>query len=66
MPKYDLMTEDVCYKSYKSYEGYVNQEVKAGKLSREQARSLLLDSRKNYKNQNYNRQLEIVNAKSNY
>lgn len=56
------MSEDACYKSFKAYESYVEQELKAGKLKRRQARFFLKDAKKNYKNQNYNRELEKING----
>nr|BDD44686.1 hypothetical protein 16 [Legionellales bacterium] len=64
MSKYARMTEDQCFSTYKAYETFVEHEVRAGKLSKEQARSYLNDAKKNYRNQNYNRQVDIINDKN--
>ena len=62
MPKYTDMTPDTAYKSFRAYESLLDKQVKAGLIDQGQARSFLEASRKNYKNQNYNRQLERINA----
>jgi len=55
------LTADECYKSFKAYEAKVDSDVKRGVLPFNYAKSLLSKAKKNYKNQNYNRQLDIVN-----
>jgi hypothetical protein len=62
MAKCAKMNEDLCYKSFKAYEAYLDQELKAGRLTREQTRSFLISARKNYKNQNHNKQLDLMNV----
>ena len=50
------MTKEEAYQSYKHYESYVDSEVKAGRLTINQAFRYLKESKYNYKNQNFNRQ----------
>jgi len=64
MSKYARMTDYQCFQTFKAYESYIEYEVKTGKLLREQARLYLNDAKKNYKNQNYNRQVDIINGKN--
>ena len=61
-PVYKPMSEDLCYKSFSQYEKQVDRDYKAGLLTLEQARSCLTLSKKNYRNQTYNRQIENING----
>jgi hypothetical protein len=51
------LTDKELFSSYKSYEAYVDKQVKSGSLPNQVARVLLRDARKNYSNKEYNRQL---------
>jgi hypothetical protein len=57
------LSEHQCYESFRAYEAHIEKEVKTGLLNGEQARSLLSQARKNYSNQNYNRNLEKCGKK---
>lgn len=52
------MNKDEAYKSFKTYEAYVSSELKAERLTREQAFRYIKEARENYRNQNYARNLE--------
>ena len=52
------LTEDELYRSFRAAERFFNSEFNAGKITREKARELTEKARKNYSNQNYNRQLD--------
>ena len=60
---YKPLSEDHLYVSYKTYEVHIARAVKDGRMSSETAYRLLNDAKKNYRNQNYNRQVEIINRK---
>ncbi len=51
------LTEKQCFDSFRAYEMFVDKEVKAGNVTERDARSYLLDARKNYSNQSHNKQL---------
>lgn len=48
------------YKSFRSYEVIVEQEVKVGNLSTQEAHRLLESARKNYRERNYNKEAEKI------
>lgn len=52
------LTDEQNFKSYKAYEAYLEKEVKAGSIRKEQARLFLQQAKKNYSNNAYNRNLE--------
>lgn len=56
-----LTAEDL-YKAFKAYEARIDADVKRGSIPFNYAKSLLNKARKNYKNQNYNRELDKLNA----
>jgi hypothetical protein len=58
---YKRLTENECYKSFRSYERTIEAEVKAGLILKSDARLLIDSARKNYQKQNYNRQVDIIN-----
>jgi len=58
------MTPDEAYTSYRIYEAYVESEVKAGRLSNREAARYLKEAKENYKNQNYNREMEKIKRAS--
>ena len=51
----DVMDVDASWEYAKSY---VDNQVKAGKMTREKARKVLDDARKNFREQTYNRTME--------
>ena len=62
MTAHKYMTADENYKSFKAYESKIDLEVKAGILPFNYAKSLLNKAKKSYRNQNYNRELDKLNA----
>ena len=61
---YKPLDEDLTYKSYLMYKSKVDYDYKVGVLTREQAHQYLEQAKKNYRRQEYNRQLELVNAQN--
>jgi len=57
---YKRLSQDELFKSYKAYERTVEIEVKSGRMEKSIARRLLSDAKKNYSNQNINRQMDRV------
>jgi polyhydroxyalkanoate synthesis regulator phasin len=57
---YKRLDPDHLYTSYKVYEIQVDHAVKTGRMTKIAARKLLEDAKKNYKNQNYNRQIDRI------
>jgi len=51
------LTEEQCYISFRQYEAYLEKEVRSGSMDKTLARQLLNSARKNYRNQEYNKQL---------
>ena len=49
------------YESFRLVEKIIERDFRAGKITRERASQVLRDARSNYKNQNYNRQVEQLN-----
>ena len=49
------------YESFRIAEKIIERDFKAGKITRERASQILKGARINYKNQNYNRQIEQLN-----
>ena len=62
---YKHISPDNLYKSYRNYEAYVEKQVKSGELSNSMARQLLSKAKTNYRNQNLNRQMDLINATGN-
>jgi proline dehydrogenase len=56
------LTADECFKSYKAYEAKVDSDVKKGVIPFNYAKALLSKAKKNYSRQNYNRELDKLNA----
>ena len=54
------MTSEQCLASFRVYEKRLEAEVAAGLLDRSKARQHLETSRKNYKNQNINREIDRI------
>ena len=52
------MTADECYKSFRAYESTIEKQIKEGTMPINYAKALLTKAKKNYKNQNYNRELD--------
>lgn len=52
------LSSDELYKSFVMAEMFIDKQYAEGKISREEAHKMRAQARKNYKNQNYNRQLE--------
>ena len=52
------MTKADCLKTFNWYKRVVDQDYKAGNLTREQARHFLEEARKNYSNMNAFREIE--------
>ena len=46
------------YLSFRNAQGYIDSQVKLGKMTREKAKEILDKARVNYRNQSYNRQIE--------
>jgi len=59
---YKYVSSDTLHKSFRDFESYVSKEVERGSIDNSTARSLLASAKKNYKNQNLNRQIEQINA----
>lgn len=47
--------------SFRAAEKYIDSQVQAGTMSREEARRILTNARKNYRAQSYNRQADQIN-----
>ena len=56
--KEHYMTSDICYESFKAFEKILEEKVKSGTMDKHRARLLLKESKKNYKNQSLNRELD--------
>ncbi len=54
------MSKETAYRSFKTYEWTLDEMVKAGTMSTREARYHLSKAKKNYKNQNYNRQIDNI------
>lgn len=52
------MTEEEAYRSFRMGESKVESDVKAGLLSREQARRIIEKARENYRKRNFDRENE--------
>lgn len=52
------------FKSFKMVEAMIERDFRAGKLSRERANRVLRGARENYRNQSYNRKIDIINKKN--
>lgn len=59
---YRVLDQDDLFRSFKVYEAHVENEVKMGLLNNQQARALIESAKNNYRKQNYNREIEKVNA----
>jgi uncharacterized UPF0160 family protein len=59
---YKNVSQDTLYKSFRQFESYITKQVSTGKMNNHYARDLLSNARKNYREQNLNRQLEKINA----
>lgn len=57
---YEPMTREVAHASFRAFEREIDMKVKHGVLPIEKARKMLENSRKNYRNLNYNRQVDKV------
>ena len=57
------LSEETLYKSYRAYEAYVEKEVKAERITTQQAYRFLKSAKENYRNQNHNKSgMRMLNA----
>jgi argonaute-like protein implicated in RNA metabolism and viral defense len=59
---YKILSRDDLHRSFLVYKNNIDQEYKAGRLTRNEAARLLASARENYKKQNYNKMVDRINA----